>query len=87
MKIYNWFQKHDKFGHFLLAWLLCYFDIYFAVGFMLAIEATQIDIFGIKGRWKDTMFDVVFDVLGFGLFLLIDRLLYVVILCKYLGIF
>lgn len=62
-------NRHDKICHGALAFgLTRYFGVKFAVGFMLSIEATQIDIFGINGRYTDTAEDLVCDLaaIGFG---------------------
>lgn len=63
-------NKHDKIAHGVLAFgLTKYFGWRFAAGFMLSIEATQGDIFGLRGRYKDTAVDLLAN--GFGIFLAI----------------
>jgi hypothetical protein len=64
----QWSIRHDKGAHGLLSFLLCLLGIKFAVGFMLAIECTQIDIYGIKARWRDTLFDLVADAIGIAIY-------------------
>jgi len=71
-KIKKLSDKYDYVAHFLLA-LFVFLVVFliksasalpFTTGFMLAIELTQIDIFGIKGRIIDTIKDIIFDALG-----------------------
>lgn len=93
-KIYDWFERHDKISHFLMAFGFCFTDfifpgkgIYISVGIMIAIEIYQIIRFGIKGRVKDTVLDLVADAIGIGLYLLIDWLLFAIIISFAYGIF
>ncbi len=61
----NFSNKHDKLAHLFLSYgLTKYFGPKFAIGFMLSIELTQIDILGIKNRYKDTALDLLFDGIG-----------------------
>jgi hypothetical protein len=51
--------KHDKLAHFVLGYVLAEkYGWKFALGVSLGIEASQIDVFGIKGRYKDTFLDM-----------------------------
>lgn len=61
-------NKHDKISHGALAFALShYFGPRFAIGFMLSIELTQIDILKLNGRYKDTAGDLAAN--GAGIFL------------------
>lgn len=75
-------KKYDKLAHFLLAFLLVFifhflgylwipFNFSHAITFMICIELTQIDAFGIRGRIKDTLLDLLVDALGIGLGLIL----------------
>jgi len=58
-------NKHDKISHGVLAYGLSrYFGFKFAAGFMLSIELTQIDIFKLEGRYKDTAGDMLANSVG-----------------------
>lgn len=61
----EWSIKNDKLAHLFLSYgisKLCGWR--FAAGFMLAIELTQIDVFGIPGRYGDTAADLFMDGCG-----------------------
>ena len=59
--------EHDKLAHVFLSYgLTKFFGWKFALGFMLSIEATQADIFGTEGRYKDTTADLFCDVIAIG---------------------
>ncbi len=61
----NFSIKHDKLAHLALSLFITeYFGPKFAIGFMLSIELTQVDIFGIKNRYKDTALDLTYDSIG-----------------------
>ncbi len=61
----NFSNKHDKLAHLALSLFITeYFGTKFAIGFMLSIELTQADIFGIKNRYKDTALDLTYDSIG-----------------------
>ena len=71
-RLRNWSVKNDKFAHFLLSFFLTLILGWkFSSGFLIAIECTQADIFGIKDRITDTIFDLTFDFLGLILAILI----------------
>ncbi len=58
-------NKHDKIAHGALAFGLAhYFGTRFAIGFMLSVELTQADDFGISGRYKDTAGDLAANTAG-----------------------
>ena len=58
-------NRHDKISHALLSFGLAqYFGLKFAIGFMLSVELTQADDFGISGRYKDTAGDLVANSVG-----------------------
>jgi len=72
-KLKNSSHPWDKVQHFFLAVFLIFitslffsfdFSLGFTIGSLLFIELTQIDIFGIKGRVKDTLLDLLADFLG-----------------------
>ena len=78
-------EKYDKLAHFLLAFFLVFifyglhslwnmFNYAHAITFMVCIELTQIDAFGIKGRIKDTLLDLLVDALGIGLGLILLKI-------------
>lgn len=67
-KLKQWSMKYDKLAHFTLSLILCFIGLQFAIGFMLAIEFTQIDMYGIKYRWRDTLFDLVADAVGIAVY-------------------
>ncbi len=57
--------KHNRITHLILGCAITQkFGWKFAAGFIIAKEATQIDIFGIKGRYKDTFLDFVYYSIG-----------------------
>jgi hypothetical protein len=61
----KWSNRNDKASHLFLSYGMSeLFGWKFAAGFMLAIEATQIDIFGISGRYEDTAADLFLDGIG-----------------------
>lgn len=76
-------KKYDKWLHFILAFALVFifyfmgeifwdaFNFSHAITFMVCIELTQIDAFGIKGRVVDTILDLFVDGLGITLALLL----------------
>lgn len=75
LRLKQWSVRHDKAAHGLLSFLLCLLNIKFTIGFMIAIECTQIDIYGIKARWRDTLFDLVADAVGIAIYYGISYLL------------
>lgn len=64
----KWADENDSIAHLILAFVLCFIHPLFSAGFMLGIEGTQIDILGIKGRWKDTVTDLIADGTGIALY-------------------
>ena len=61
----EWSIKNDKLAHLFLSYgiaKICGWR--FAAGFMIAIELTQIDVFGISGRYGDTAADLFMDGCG-----------------------
>ena len=74
-KLVEFSNNHDKVAHYILAlimfWLFvglgllwCKFNWSHSITFMVCIELVQIDIFGISGRVRDTLLDLVADTLG-----------------------
>lgn len=59
--------------HTMLGLITTFFSMWFfghaweAAICMITIEATQIDAFGIQGRWLDTAHDLLYDFVGSGL--------------------
>ena len=91
-KVYDWFQKHDKISHFLLAFFFCLladsfigYAIYISAGIMIAIEIYQIFRFGIKNRIKDTLLDLLADAAGIGLYFLMGIIIYGLAIMQWLG--
>jgi len=91
-KIYNWFQRHDKFSHFLMAFGFCLladlfigYAIYISAGIMIAIEIYQIFRFGIKNRIKDTLLDLLADAAGIGLYFLMGIIIWGLAIMQWLG--
>ena len=71
-RVQKWADKYDWAAHGILAFLLCFINPWFAAGFMLAIEGTQIDLLGLKpGRRLDTLTDLLFDILGIAAFIIV----------------
>lgn len=63
----EWSINNDKLAHLFLSYGMGkIFGWKFALGFMLAVEATQIDVFGISGRYEDTAADLFMDGCGIG---------------------
>lgn len=79
-KLYDWFQRHDKFTHFIMAFGFCFVHIYFSLLIMIMIEIWQGFRFGMSGRWCDTLLDLLADIGGILLFILLDRLLWALII-------
>lgn len=82
-RLQDFADKHDKIAHFLLAVVLTVafelahqiwwgFNWSHAITFLVCIELTQIDIFGIKNRIQDIVLDLLADGTGivFGLLLI-----------------
>ncbi len=80
-------KKYDKLAHLLLSFFLVFifhglgliwgvFNFAHAITFMICIELTQIDAFGIKGRIQDTLLDLLMDGVGIGLGLILLHLLF-----------
>ena len=67
-------NRHDKLSHLVLAFAITFIGVKFAVGFVLSIELTQIDVLGIAGRIPDTLGDLVADGAGIGLALLVLKI-------------
>ena len=73
---------NDKIKHLLLSILLVVvytglhnvwslFNWSHAISFVVCIELVQIDVFGIKGRWLDTIADLCMDAVGIAIGLVI----------------
>ena len=63
--ICNWFEQRDKLAHFCICFLATFVNIWFAIGMGVTIEIMQVKQFGIAGRIRDTVLDLVAD--GFGI--------------------
>ncbi len=60
--------KYDRIAHVTLGYTMTkLFGWKFATGFIFAIELTQIDIYGIEGRGKDTALDIFSGGVGIGI--------------------
>ena len=59
--------KHDRIAHVVLGYSMTkLLGWKFASGFLFAIELTQIDIYGIEGRERDTALDLMSGGVGIG---------------------
>ncbi len=63
-RIREYFNKHDKQGHFLLALILSLWGWQYSAITMATVELVQVDILGIQGRERDTILDLLADAMG-----------------------